>query len=295
MNQLIDDYAGRLGLSTPLEPTLDCLRRLHEAHLYTVPFENFGMHRNAERGLGEEVLHEAIVRGRRGGICFETGQMMRWLFEACGFDHEVRLASCVNPTYGLGPATHQVFVVTVDGTRWLFDIGYGAQGPRGPFPLVDGEGFAHPALSTRVAKVAPAGEGGAPVWEVSIREHATGATEWREIYRFVDAPAADIDLEMAHFYTVASPNSLLNRHKVASVPTPTGRVSVRDLFLTVVHDGVSTTTPIADRAELRALLERHFGLVVPEHELAPAPAAVPAAAPAPAAPVPAYASAPERH
>ncbi|MFE0457891.1 arylamine N-acetyltransferase [Kitasatospora sp. NPDC058965] len=262
MNQLIAGYAGRIGLNLPLEPTLECLRQLHAAHLYSVPFENFSMHANAARGLGDEALHDAIVDRRRGGICFETGRLMQRLFEECGFAHELRLASVTTPSRT--PATHQVFVVTIDGERWLFDIGFGARGPRGPVLLADGATADHPALSTGVRFDE---SGGVPVWTVSIVEHAVNSEQWQDIYAFVDSPVAAVDLDMAHFYTTASPNSLLNRHKVASIPTPTGRVSVRDGHLTIVHNGSSTTTPVEDEAELLELLDRHFGLAVPARDL----------------------------
>jgi N-hydroxyarylamine O-acetyltransferase len=262
VNQLIAGYAGRIGLDVPLEPTTECLHRLHAAHLYNVPFENFSMHANAEQGLGEAVLHRAIVDRRRGGICFETGRLMQRLFDACGFAYEIRLASVRTPSPG--PSSHQVFVVTVDGERWLFDIGFGARGPRRPVPLVDGAVAEHPALSTRIRLDRGTG---APVWTVSIVEHAVNSEEWQDIYRFVDAPAEPADLDMAHFYTTASPDSLLNRHKVASIPTPTGRVSVRDGHLTIVDNGSSSTTAVDDEAELRALLDQHFGLAVPARDL----------------------------
>ncbi|PYC78243.1 hypothetical protein C7C46_16545 [Streptomyces tateyamensis] len=109
----------------------------------------------------------------------------------------------------------------------------------------------------------------ASVWTVSIVEHAVNSDEWQDIYAFVDHPVEAVDLEMAHFYTTASPNSLLNWHKVASLPTPTGRMSVRDGHLTVVHDRSSTTTALADEAELLTVLDRHFGLTVPARDLTP--------------------------
>jgi N-hydroxyarylamine O-acetyltransferase len=262
MNRFPADYANRIGFDGTPAPTAGCLRRLHSAHLYTVPFENFSMRGNAERGLAEDVCRTAIVENRRGGICHETGLLMQVFLDACGFDHELRLGSVAGPNRT--PATHQVFVVTLDGERWLFDIGYGAMGPRGPVPLEDGAELAHPALTTRVEL-----DSGAPVrrWRVSVREHAVGATGWKPIYSFVDAPVGPIDLDMAHFYTVHSPNSPLTRHKVASIPTPAGRVSVRDDQLTIVGDGTSRTTRITDRAQLRDLLGTHFGLVVPEPDL----------------------------
>jgi N-hydroxyarylamine O-acetyltransferase len=262
VNELVADYASRIGCHAPFQPTLGCLRYLHEAHLYNVPFENFSMHHNAERGLTEDVLREAIVDRRRGGICFETGRLMQHLLDACGFAYDIHLAS------GAGthrtPATHQIFVVSVDTQRWLFDIGYGARGPRGLIPLVDGAETAHPALSSRITLDR---RPGAHVWTVSIKEHAVSATDWQEIYSFADSPVEAIDLDMAHFYTTRSPKSLLNRHKVASIPTPTGRVSVRDGHLTIVADGESSTSAIDDAAKLLQALERHFGLTVPRADL----------------------------
>ncbi len=262
MNSLLTGYAERIGFDGPASPTLDCLRRLHSAHLYNVPFENFSMRANAARGLTEDALGAAIIDHRRGGICYETGLLMRVFLDACGFDHEMRLGSVAGPNRT--PATHQVFVVTLDGERWLFDIGYGALGPRGPVRLEDGAELAHPALTTRVELDSSAP---APRWLVSVREHAVSAVDWKLLYTFVDAPVEAIDLDMAHFYTVRSPNSPLTRHKVASIPTPTGRVSVRDDQLTVVDNGPSRTTKIEDSAQLRDLLGRHFGLVVPAPDL----------------------------
>lgn len=259
MNNDIAGYTDRIGFTATLEPTVDCLRRLHEAHIYNVPFENFSMHGNA---LDDESLREVVVDRRRGGICFETGLLMQRAFDACGFDYELRLASVI--TAGRSPATHQVFVVTISGDRWLFDIGFGALGPRGPLRLEDGAELVHHANSARVSLDTGTG---VPRWTVAIREHATNALEWKDIYTFIDARVEAVDLEMAHFYTTQSPNSLLNKHKVASMPTPTGRISVRDDNLTVVAGGRSETTKIADSAELEALLEKHFGLAVPERDL----------------------------
>ena len=37
---LVDDYLHRVGLTDPGPPDLDTLRRLHEAHVGAIPFEN---------------------------------------------------------------------------------------------------------------------------------------------------------------------------------------------------------------------------------------------------------------
>lgn len=262
MYQFINHYADRIGFTGPLAPTTDCLRRFHQAHFYTVPFENFSMRDNAARGLAMDVLRETVVDRVRGGICYETGRLVATFLDACGFEYEMRLANVLG-THRT-PATHQVFVVNVDAERWLLDLGFGALGPRGPLLLSDGAEVVHPALSTKVELdvTSPA-----PRWTVSIKEHAVGAVDWKPIYTFVDAAVGALDVEMAHFFTVHSPASPLTRHKVASIPTPTGRVSVRDDCLTVVSRGQTTTTQINDSEQLEDLLDEHFGLTVPARDL----------------------------
>jgi N-hydroxyarylamine O-acetyltransferase len=257
MDELMRRYVDRIGVTGALEPTIECLRGLHRAHFYSVPFENFDMHETARHGLTAEVLHEKITIARRGGICFETGALMRALLDECGFEYHMSLGSMIGANRT--PATHQVFIVEIDEQRWLFDIGFGARGPRGVLPLVDGGEVADEALSARVtAETLP----GSTRWTVSVLEHATGSTTWEPAYSFIDAPVGDIDIDMSYFYTVHSPNSLLNRHRVASRPTPAGRVSVRDDHLIVVENGHTETTRLASAQEIEGALLKYFDLEV---------------------------------
>jgi N-hydroxyarylamine O-acetyltransferase len=257
MDELMQRYVDRLGFVGTLEPTIECLRGLHRAHFYTVPFENLSMHETARRGLATEVLHEKITIERRGGICFETGLLMRALLDECRFTCHMVLGNVLG-AYKT-PAVHQVFIVEIDNARWLFDIGFGARGPRDVIPLVDGGEAPDKALSSRIAAhTLPE----ATRWTVSVLEHATGATEWEPIYSFVDVPVDDIDLDMSYFYTVNSPNSPLNCHRVASIPTPRGRISVRDDHLIVVEEGHTEVTELADAQELEGALRKYFGLEV---------------------------------
>ena len=63
----IPAYLERIGLDTPLDVSLDSLRRLHLAHLYTVPFENLDIHLGRPLSLDEAALFDKVVTRCRGG------------------------------------------------------------------------------------------------------------------------------------------------------------------------------------------------------------------------------------
>lgn len=55
-------------------------------------------------------------------------------------------------------------------------------------------------------------------WVVSVRENSRLNADWEDIYAFHDTETFPPDISMAYFYTLHSPESLLNIHKVASLP-----------------------------------------------------------------------------
>ena len=64
-------YLERIGYRGSLDVSLETLRGLHLAHLYTVPFENLDILRHRPIALGGVELFDKIVARRRGGFCYE--------------------------------------------------------------------------------------------------------------------------------------------------------------------------------------------------------------------------------
>jgi arylamine N-acetyltransferase len=123
-----DRYLALLGVERA-EPSLEHLTRLVRAHVLTVPFENVtALLRRRDNPVGEVppmdlgVLLDTWERRAGGGICFELAAMMARLLEALGYDIFVVLAQVSLPN------GHQAIHVTLDGKRYLVDLGTG-----GPF------------------------------------------------------------------------------------------------------------------------------------------------------------------
>jgi N-hydroxyarylamine O-acetyltransferase len=116
-------------ISATRSPVLDAaaLRRLHRAHLMSVPFENLSIHMGEPVSLTDDDLAGKIVRKRRGGFCYELNGALALLLEALGAV-VVRLAARVYGEGRLGPPfDHLALAVRLpDGTGpWLVDVGFG--------------------------------------------------------------------------------------------------------------------------------------------------------------------------
>ncbi|EKT57181.1 arylamine N-acetyltransferase [Providencia burhodogranariea DSM 19968] len=171
-------YINRLALSYPPKVNLIYLSQLHYSHFYTIPFENFNMKENAQHSSIYSVTKKAILEHKRGGIYFEFAGLIVPFFEKVGFIYHFRLARLFLPT--MTPATHQIYIISIEGQDWLFDVDFGARGPRGLLLLKDGFEHKHPFLSSRISKSEIYG------WVVSIKENSKPDADWENIYAFHD-------------------------------------------------------------------------------------------------------------
>lgn len=118
-----DRYLGLLGVERQL-PGLPALRELTFAHLTRVPFENVSklLHRaDPSRRLPSLLAFlDGIEHERLGGTCYANNFHLHQLLRHLGYD----VALCGADMSA--PDVHLVNVVTLAGTRYLVDGGYGA-------------------------------------------------------------------------------------------------------------------------------------------------------------------------
>src|SRR5579885_83719 len=121
----IQSYLGRIHYQGSLEPTLQTLRALHEAHLLAVPFENLDIHLGREIVLDEARLWTKIIEQRRGGFCFELNGLFAQLLRAPGFQVDMLSAGVARSSGGFGPEfDHMTLLVHLE-EDWLADVGFG--------------------------------------------------------------------------------------------------------------------------------------------------------------------------
>jgi N-hydroxyarylamine O-acetyltransferase len=256
----LDAYLSRVGLASPggQPPRPDdagALAALHAAHLAAFPFENLDimLGRGVRVDLGS--IQAKLVGGRRGGYCFEHGQLLGAALERLGFGVERLLARVWRPDM-TGARTHLTLRVTAGGQRWLVDAGFGAS-PAGPVPL-DGGGPRE--ISGWTYDIAAGDE--PRTWR--LRELRAGT--WVTLYTVEEASVYPVDIAMSNHYTSTYPDSWF-RHIPIVVRRDAGAIrSVLGRAYTVTRPGhVKERRDLTDD-EWAALVADDFGLTFSPHD-----------------------------
>ena len=113
----LDAYLRRIGFSGPAEPSEAALVALHRAHLAAIPFENLDIMLGRGVQVDLDSIQAKLVHARRGGYCFEHGQLFGAVLERLGFGVD-RLLARVGPDGApVPPRTHLTLRVTAGPTR----------------------------------------------------------------------------------------------------------------------------------------------------------------------------------
>jgi N-hydroxyarylamine O-acetyltransferase len=257
----LDAYLRRIGWSGPLDPTLATLTRLMGAHTGSVPFENLDVLLGRPIRLDLAHLQQKIVAGRRGGYCFEHATLFRAALDAIGFRPSSHAARVVlDVVRDAAPRTHMFLTVPLPEGTFVLDPGFG-NGPRVPVPLDDG-GVARHGTEAHVMRRA------GHEWVLTAESTGARAPQWHSTLEHECA----IDFVMGNHFTSTFPASRFVNNLLLRALTPDGRVSVLNRDVRIVRGDEVVQRPLADRAELRALLVEHFGFDLPEVERLRVPA-----------------------
>lgn len=247
----LDAYLQRVGLSRA--PAVDAagLAALHRAQFFSIPFENFDVLSGRGVDLDPDAVFDKLTTRRRGGYCFELNGLMLRVLRTLGFDARPLLAR-VHLTKPPSGRTHQLNLVPLDGEGWIMDVGFGAGGPRAPLLFQEGVtdcGSASFELSRRKP------------WGWMLLTLDTG--EWKSSYSFDTGHVTAEDIEIGNHYTSTSPKTHFTQLATASLPTPEGRISLRDLDLTEVDASGERTRKIDPESYLE-FIQSTFGIKLPE-------------------------------
>jgi N-hydroxyarylamine O-acetyltransferase len=251
----IQAYLDRIGYHGPLAPTAATLRALHLAHLYTVPFENLDIGLGRPLSLELPALFDKIVTRRRGGFCYELNGLFAWLLRALGYSVTYLSARVFSPDGSLGPEFDHLTLwveCPADGRaseRWLADVGFG-EWSMVPLRLEPGIEPAQVGQGCWLAER----DGGWDYWQ-----RQPGATPERQ-YTFTLQPRLfPADFEPMCRYQQTSPESHFTQHRVCTLATPGGRITLSDRRWIVTENGQRREVAIDDD-EFRRTLEAEFGI-----------------------------------
>jgi N-hydroxyarylamine O-acetyltransferase len=252
----LDAYLDRIGYSGPRAATLDTLASVHALHPAAIPFENLNPLLGLPVALDIESLQNKLVRDRRGGWCFEQNSLFRNALEALGFS-VTNLAARVlwNAPQGspIGPRSHMVLMVDVEGERFIADVGFGGNVLTAPLRL---EAHLEQTTPHEPHRLRPLENG-------FLLEACIGS-EWKGLYRFTLEPQFPSDYEVSNWYLCNHPNSFFRQILIAARTAPGERYALRNNSLAIHNAQGTAKRPLSDAAALRSCLTQDFGLQLPE-------------------------------
>lgn len=253
---MVEDYLARIGATRPAAADLEGLRHLQERHLLSVPFENLDYHLDKQIHMDEQVL-DKIVRGHRGGGCFEVNPALSFLLRSLGYSVDI-LPGRVHRPNGLGPLLgHLALRVQVGDQFWLVDVGFGRNSR---FPL---------SLHSREVQSDPHGQ-------YQLVDTADGAIDvlldGKPLYQIENQRCRIEDYAPTLWWYRTSPDSSFLQALFCSVRTEDGLVTLKGSRLSTVAGGERGTEVLADESAIFAAYRKYFGFDLEKLPVEPATA-----------------------
>ena len=249
-------YLQRLGYDSPPAPTLQTLQDLQLRHVCTFAFENLSSLMRLPVPIDLPSVEQKVLLEGRGGYCYELNQMFLALLQELGFD-----ARGITGRVVMGGApdartarTHRLSLVTLDGVRYITDVGFGGMVPSSPL-LLDTE--AVQATAHEPYRLTFDGQGSYTLW-------AQVAEEWRGLYVFDLQVQAAIDYEIGNWYVSTHPDSVfIGQLKVARLAAGKRHTLNNAHYALHYLDRPSEKRALASADEVLQVLTETFGLRVP--------------------------------
>ena len=247
----------RIGCTGSVNPNINSLQTLQKAFLLRIPFENLDIHLGREIKLDSKTIYKKIVMNNRGGFCYECNILFFDLLAALGYQvaylsARMIKAALVGPEYD-----HMVLLVKLEHD-YLVDVGNG-QSFREPLRIDGTNSATSEGFTYRIG--------------THGKEHALyyrqPDEEWkpRFLVRLERRKQAEFS-DMCHYHQTSA-SSPFTRHRMATIATQNGRVTLRDRRLSIA-DGITTQeSSMQSECEYHGTLKRFFGIDLAAEDCTP--------------------------
>ena len=253
----VNAYLKRINYDGPLDVSAETLRKLHLAHLYSVPFENLSIHGGEPIVLEDEALFSKIVERRRGGFCYEANGLFAALLRAVGFEVQMLSAEVARGNGEFSPPfDHMALLVKLE-ERWLADVGFG-------------DSFIEPLLLDTTTEQIQGDESFRIVTEEPYRVLVRRVGEdWKQQFRFTLEPHEYGDYaEMCRFHQT-SPESHFTQNRICSRATPEGRITLSGMRFIVTTKQEREERVLGSAKEYDEVLRERFDVSFPGDVFSP--------------------------
>lgn len=247
----LDAYLARIGHSGPVGTDLPTLVALHRAHAAAIAFENLDVQLGDPPGRDPARIFDKLVTRRRGGWCYEQNGLFARALAALGFAVTPLSAGVMRQERGeAAMGSHLCLKVTLDGTEWLADVGFGASLLE-PMPLAP-HAWDHGVLA---GTLAPLDDG---YWRMAITYGPMPLS-----YDFINQPANETELDALCHWQGRDAESMFVQNLVVQQRRADSHLMLRGKVLTRTGPQ-SETRELGSAEELVSELRETFDLDLPE-------------------------------
>ena len=251
----LDSYLQRIGYDGARTPTLDTLRALHARHTESIAFENLNPMMGWPVPIDIDSVQEKIVRGGRGGWCFEQNLLFSHALRALGFTVTALAARVLwgGDEDAITRRSHMVLYVSLNGEPYIADVGFGGQTLTAPIRLQLDVAQSTPHEDFRLVR---AGD--------DFKLQTLVGESWKSVYRFDLQPQFAADYDVINYYLATHPASFFRSTLRVARPLPGLRHGLANNQLSTHYlNGVTEKRVLTSVAEIRAVLTDVFGLTLP--------------------------------
>ena len=252
----VDMYLDRIGLKgVDIPISREGIDIVQFAHLCTVPFENLDLWDfNKPIDFNIPDLWDKIIVRKRGGYCFELNAFHMHLLQTLGFEVfpvAARMVPVDNTDF-TPPSMHRMTVVTIDGIRYVTDVGFGStSAARASICLDD---YEKQDILGQIHTV----EDRPQNTKLVIRHGDEGPVH---VFKFMLNPIPILDFIGPNYYMSATG---FRMKRIANLHTSEGGISVDGAIFRETINGERKETPIPTPQDAQKILEERFGMVINE-------------------------------
>lgn len=242
-------YLRRINFNGEVSVNFECLKALHRAQHTSMPFENFDICLGRSIHLDPESIFEKLVRHQRGGYCFELNGLLLMALKAFGFEARPLLGR-VHVSGTPTGRSHQNTLVSIEDQRWIVDLGFGAESPPMPIPLVYNKPVTFQHQTYRLMD--------SELFGYMLQKKQD--ERWKNLYSFDLGYVFEMDIKYGNYYTSTHPDSFFKSARMASIPTDNGLLTLYNYKFKKFINGKEEVIFLKNDPSYLSILEKEFGI-----------------------------------
>jgi N-hydroxyarylamine O-acetyltransferase len=141
--------------------------------------------------------------------------------------------------------------VSLEGEKYLCDVGYGGPGPKGVLSMEREK----QTVGTEVFRLRSA-------CDQELRLERLQRREWRAVMQLRDIPFVQKNFDVLNYYCATNPEVLFTRRRVVNLCTKTGSRALMDMEATIREGEMVSKIVFRDKKQLEEGLQELFGISV---------------------------------